>query len=170
MLEFDTGKEPIVVNKFIPLSLALALCLSSHSPAEAKSNNWLIKSKSGDQIEVKDGWFGTGNKEVKSAKYGTVFENKKGVFSEQSAVNTPVGNVVKKKGLFGKEEKEVNVLGNSYSTKKGLFGSKTTEVKTMFGDSVKTKKGWFGRTTTEVDPGGLGTMLGSMMGLSVTQQ
>ncbi|HMO21041.1 MAG TPA: hypothetical protein PKC98_08745, partial [Candidatus Melainabacteria bacterium] len=79
MLEFDTGKEPIVVNKFIPLSLALALCLSSHSPAEAKSKNWLIKSKSGDQIEVKDGWFGTGNKEVKSAKYGTVFENKKGV-------------------------------------------------------------------------------------------
>ena len=62
------------------------------------------------------------------------------------------------------------MLGNSYSTKKGLFGSKTTEVKTMFGDSVKTKKGWFGRTTTEVDPGGLGTMLGSMMGLSVTQQ
>ena len=137
-----------MANKLIPLSLALALCLSSLSLAEAKSKNWLIKSKSGNEIKVKDGWFGTGNKEVKSAKYGTLYENKKGVFSEQSQVNTPVGNVVKKKGLFGKEEKEVNVLGNSYST----------------------KKGWFGRTTTEVDPGGLGTRLGSMMGLSVTQQ
>lgn len=94
-----------MANKLIPLSLALALCLSSLSLAEAKSKNWLIKSKSGNEIKVKDGWFGTGNKEVKSAKYGTLYENKKGVFSEQSQVNTPVGNVVKKRVSSEKRRK-----------------------------------------------------------------
>lgn len=156
-----------VSKKIVPFTLALGLAFSLPMTAQAKSDNWTIKTKKGDEITVKDGWFGRGKKVVKSEKLGTLYEKNDGVFGSKSEVNLPGTKIASKSGMFGRKNKEVSVLGNSVTTKKGLFGSKTTEVKTVFGDSVKTKKGWFGRTTTEVEPGGLTGLLGSFMGFSV---
>lgn len=158
-------------KKLLPLSLAFSMAfgLSFYSPqnAQAKNDNWTIKTKTGDEVTVRDGWFVRGKKVVKSEKLGTLYEKNNGLFSSESKVNLPGTKIASKKGWFGRQKKEVSVLGNVYTSREGLFGSKTTEVKTIFGDSIKTKKGWFGRTTTEVEPGGLTGMLGSLIGFSV---
>ena len=154
-------------------TLAIAICsltVSSSvliaSPVDAKSQNWTVKTKYGDEVSVRDGWFGTGKTLVKTNKTGKIYESKRGLFgNQQSQLSLLGGSVSRKKGWLGRNETDVSFIGNSVTRKKGLFGSQSTEVKTVFGDTIKTKKGWFGRTTTEIEPGGLSSMLSSIFRL-----
>lgn len=123
------------------LAIALFLAVSSASLAEARGNDLTIKNGSGEEIEIKHGWFGRKHKVVKD-RLGDKIEHKN--------------------GLFGSKETNVNVLGNTFRRKKGWFGGTNIEGTTVFGDKVTTKKGIFGRRKTTVDASGISSVINNL--------
>lgn len=117
--------------------LALVVAATTMAPALARGNDLVIKDGFGEQITVKNGFFGTKTRVVKD-RLGNGFGEKK--------------------GLFGSKEQDVNILGNSVKRKKGIFGGSQIQGSTIFGDKVETKKGLFGRKTTTVDVSGMSSI------------
>lgn len=117
------------------LSFLLTLCLATG--ADAKRQNLTIKTGLGQELQVKDGWFGSKKRVVKDG-LGDAY--------------------VTEKGWFGTGSKKVAVLGNSLETKKGLFSGETTG-RTVFGDSLKSHTGILGGKTTTVDLSGSANLI-----------
>lgn len=122
------------------VSLVSLTCLLSVPASFA--NNFVIGDGKGEQVVVKQGWFG----------------------NQTFVAKDRLGNGVKsKKGIFGTEEKGAAILGNQVEVKKGLFGGKTYKASTILGDSVETKKNWFGYRTTKVDLSGVSGLAGQLL-------
>lgn len=123
-------------RKFIALNVAAVMSVATAASALAKGIGDLeIKTGSGEEFTIKNGWFG---KKTTTAK-------------------DRLGNKIEyNKGWFGNKGASVSVLGNSFEKKNGLFGSGDIEAHTILGDTVKSKKGWFGRRKTTVDLSGVG--------------
>jgi hypothetical protein len=118
--------------------LALLLAAVTTAPALARGNDLVIKDGMGEQIEIRNGFFGRKTTVVKD-RLGNGYSTKT--------------------GLFGSKDTNVSVMGNNLTRKKGIFGSTEVQGNTIFGDKVTTKKGLFGRRTTEVDVSGTSNVL-----------
>jgi hypothetical protein len=117
--------------------LALVLAVSTVAPSLARGNDFIIKDGFGEEVQVRNGFFGRKTKVVKDR----------------------LGNgYASKSGLFGTKEQDVNVLGNSFQRKKGILGGSDISGSTIFGDKVQTKKGIFGRRTTTIDASGISSV------------
>lgn len=120
--------------------VSISCCLLTASAACA--NNLEVGDGQGEQLVIKQGWFGN----------NTIIAKDR------------LGNGVKsKKGLFGNEEKGAALLGNQVEVKKGIFGQKTYKASTILGDSIETKKNWFGWRTTKVDLRGVSGLAGQLL-------
>lgn len=130
-------------NKIVVSLAAAALMASLATPdVQARGNDLTISTGKGEEISIKNGFFGRNSKVVKDR----------------------MGNKIEtKSGLFGTGENEVRLLGNSYSKKKGLFGGSKTQVTSLFGDSVTTEKGVFGRRKTRIEMGGMSGLIGNLI-------
>jgi hypothetical protein len=100
----------------------------------ARGNDIIFKTGKGEEVTIKNGFFG-GKKKVVKDRFGNKYESKK--------------------GWFGTRETDASVLGNSFQRKKGILGGSDISGSTIFGDTIRTKKGIFGRRTTEVDVSGI---------------
>jgi hypothetical protein len=117
--------------------LALAVAAITVAPALARGNDFVIKDGFGEEIQIRNGFFGRKTKVVKD-RLGNGYSSKT--------------------GLFGTREQDVNILGNTVKRKKGLFGGSDIQGSTIFGDKVTTKKGIFGRRTTTIDASGISSV------------
>lgn len=117
--------------------------LAALAPALSAPADWTLSSGFGEEISVKQGWFGRREKVVKD-RLGDQF--------------------IEKKGLFGSKTTEINLLGNKLKKKKSWFGQSQWEGSTILGDSVTSKKGLFGRRKTEVDLSGVASALKALVG------
>lgn len=141
-------------RKFNIAILSLMMAATTMAPALARGNDVVIKNGFGEEVQIKNGFFGRKTTIVKD-RLGDGYSTKK--------------------GLFGTKEQQVNVLGNSFSRKKGLLGGSDVKGSSIFGDKVETKRGIFGRRTTTIDASGVSSVVknlwdknkGSLMG---TQQ
>lgn len=135
---------PVFKTKLIALNLAALISVATAGSALAKGIGDLeIKTGGGEELTIKNGWFG---KKTTSAK-------------------DRLGNKVEySKGWFGSKGASVSVLGNTFERKKGLFGSGDIQAHTILGDTVKSKKGWFGRRKTTVDLSGVGSVVNNYFG------
>lgn len=124
----------MVPFRYSAACLAVLLGVASTTPALARGNDLVLKTGKGEELVIKNGFFGGKEKVVKD-RFGNKYESKK--------------------GWFGTKKTDATVLGNSYQSKKGLFGGTDVQASTILGDSVRTKKGIFGRRTTEVDVSGV---------------
>lgn len=122
--------------------LALLLAASTATPVLARGNDLIFTTGKGEEVQIRNGWFGRKTKVVKD-RLGNKYESKT--------------------GLFGSKDTQVSVLGNSYKQKKGLFGGSDIQGSTIFGDRVTTKKGIFGRRTTTIDASGVTSLVQSLL-------
>ena len=124
-------------------ALPLLLSLVFVSPALARGNDWTITDGMGEEIKVRNGFFG----------------------KKSAVVKDRLGNGFKKeKGIFGGTTTEASILGNGFKKKKGILGGSDISGSTIFGDTVQTKKGIFGRRTTTVDLSGSSKLIQSFFG------
>lgn len=129
----------MVPFRYSAACLAILLGLATTTtPALARGNDLVLKTGKGEELVIKNGFFGGKEKVVKD-RFGNKYESKK--------------------GWFGTKKTDATVLGNSYQSKKGLFGGTDVSGSTILGDSVRTKKGIFGRRTTEVDVSGVTSLV-----------
>jgi hypothetical protein len=117
--------------------LAAIIAATTMAPAFARGNDLVIKDGFGEEVQIKNGFFGHKTKIVKD-RLGNGFATKN--------------------GIFGSKEQDVNVLGNSFQRKKGIFGSSDVKGASIFGDKIETKKGFFGRRTTTIDASGISSV------------
>jgi len=126
--------------------LGFALIITGQ-PGLARSQDLVITDGKGEQISIKNGWFG--RKQVKvEDRLGNKFENKK--------------------GWFGSKDQEVNLLGNQIKRKKGWFGGSSIEGNSILGDKISTKKTLLGRRQTTVDVSGVSSAIEQLFGKSPT--
>jgi len=130
---------------YISFALAVLIFISLAHSVLARGNDWTITDGSGEQIQVKNGFFGHTDKVVED-RLGDGFRQKK--------------------GFFGSKETDVSLLGNQFQAKKGWFGSSDVKGHDILGDSIKTRKGFFGRRTTTVDVSGAANVLGALISSS----
>jgi hypothetical protein len=131
----------IMRRNFNGALLALVVTAVAAAPALARGNNLVIQDGQGEQVTIKNGFFGR----------------------KTTVVKDRLGNgYASSTGLFGTKETQGSVLGNTFERKKGLFGGSTVAGSTIFGDKVTTKKGIFGRRTTTVDVSGTSNVLKSL--------
>ncbi len=119
-------------------AVAMLLSMSSSLSALARGNDLTITTGHGEELQIKNGFFGRKNVEIKD-RLGDKY--------------------VQKKGLFGSKETSVNLLGNQVQKKKGWFGGSDISGQDILGDKVTTKKGIFGRRTTTVDVSGAASVI-----------
>jgi hypothetical protein len=121
--------------------VALVVVAVSSVPALARGNDLVIKTGQGEELSIRNGFFGR----------------------KTTVVKDRLGNgYATKTGLFGSKEQQVNILGNTIERKKGWFGGSNVQGSTIFGDRVSTKRGIFGRRTTEVDVSGTANLVKSL--------
>lgn len=138
-----TSMTPLNINKQTLFALPLLLSLIFVSPALARGNDWTITDGMGEELQVKNGFFG----------------------KKKTIVKDRMGNGFKKEtGLLGGTTTEASVLGNGFKKKKGIFGGSDISGSTIFGDTVQTKKGIFGRRKTTVDLSGTSKLVQSFFG------
>lgn len=138
-----TSMTPLIFNKQALFALPLLLSLIFVSPALARGNDWTITDGMGEEIQVRNGFFG----------------------KKSTLVKDRMGNGFKKdKGILGGTSTEASVLGNGFKKKTGIFGGSDISGSTIFGDSVQTKKGIFGRRKTTVDLSGSSKLIQSFFG------
>ncbi len=138
-----TSMTPLNLNKQTMFALPLLLSLVFVSPALARGNDWTITDGMGEEIQVRNGFFG----------------------KKSAVVKDRLGNGFKKeKGIFGGTTTEASILGNGFKKKKGILGGSDISGSTIFGDTVQTKKGIFGRRTTTVDLSGSSKLIQSFFG------
>ena len=138
-----TSMMPLNFNKQALFAMPLLLSLIFVSPAIARGNDWTITDGMGEELQVKNGFFG----------------------KKKAVVKDRMGNGFKKEtGIFGGSTTEASVLGNGFKKKKGIFGGSEIAGSTIFGDSVQTKKGIFGRRSTTVDLSGSSKLIQSFFG------
>ena len=116
---------------------------NSTSAVFARGNDWTIKTGQGEEVTVKNGWFGKKTRVAKDR------------FGDKIEKNT---------GILGNQSSEVNLLGNSYRKEKGFLGGSEVEARTMLGDSIKTEKGIFGRRKTTIDASGVTGLVSAFIG------
>ena len=131
----------MLAYKFLAIPLLLSLVLVT--PALARGNDFNFTDGMGEEIQIRNGLFGSKSKLVKD-RLGNGFKQEK--------------------GWFGTKTTQASLMGNDFKTKKGILGGSDISGSTIFGDSIKTKKGIFGRRTTTVDLSGSGKMLQSFFG------
>ncbi|HEY9869951.1 MAG TPA: hypothetical protein V6D08_12360 [Candidatus Obscuribacterales bacterium] len=119
-------------------ALLVSLGILAGSLAPASADQLVIKDGFGEELSVRDGWFG---------RKDTVIKDRLG------------NKVVRKKGWFGSRQTEVNLLGNQFKKKKGWFGRSDIEASTILGDKITTRKGLFGNRTTTVDVSGVASAI-----------
>lgn len=118
--------------------LALMMVAVTSAPALARGNDLVIKSGFGDEVLIKNGFFG---------RKSTVVKDRMG------------NGFTTRGGMFGSGQSSVNVMGNNLTRKKGWFGQSEIKGGTILGDKVSTKKGLFGRRTTTVDVSGTSSVV-----------
>lgn len=114
----------------------------SQLPLQAAPHDIRITDGQGEELAIKNGWFGQKTKVVKD-RFGNKFESKS--------------------GLFGRSQTNLALPGLEVKRRKGLFGGSRIEGSTMFGDKVATGRGWFGRRKTTVDVSGSANMIKSLI-------
>ncbi|MBY0357339.1 MAG: hypothetical protein K2W82_04995 [Candidatus Obscuribacterales bacterium] len=129
-------------KKMTLLVTALLICAQ---PALAQRNDISISDGMGEEIQIKNGWFGGKSKNIQD-RFGNKYQSSK--------------------GIFGGSQSEAAVLGNSIKRKKGWFGGSSVQGSTIFGDKVESKKGLFGGRKTKVDISGSAAVVKSLFASS----
>jgi hypothetical protein len=126
--------RPVLASAAVATILSLSCSLSGL----ARGNDLTVTTGHGEEIQIKNGFFGRRNVEIKD-RLGDKY--------------------VQKKGFFGSKETSVNLFGNQIQKKKGWFGGSDISGQDILGDKVTTKKGIFGRRTTTVDVSGAASLI-----------